>query len=205
MREAILNAAEALFARHGFYGVTVRQVAAEAGADTALIHYYFGTKRELFDAVFARRAEIVNSERIEAMTTYEAANPGRMTAEGVIDAFIAPLIHRSSKGGPGWKSYFLLVAQVNNTPAWGGETMTRFFDPCVQHLIRTLKRALPDAPESELYWSYQFLTGSMMLALSETGRIDSLSGGLCRSSDLDAVSARLARYCAGGFERITAV
>ena len=28
--------------------------------DTALLHYYFDTKRGLFDAVFARRAEIVN-------------------------------------------------------------------------------------------------------------------------------------------------
>ena len=44
---AILNAAEDLVSRHGFYGVTVRQVAAEAGVDTALVHYYFGAKREL--------------------------------------------------------------------------------------------------------------------------------------------------------------
>ena len=31
MRQAILDAAEGLFARHGFYGVTTRQVAAEGG------------------------------------------------------------------------------------------------------------------------------------------------------------------------------
>ena len=63
LKEVILDAAEGLFARHGFYGVTTRQVAAEAGVDTALIHYYFGAKRELFDAVFLRRAEILNKER----------------------------------------------------------------------------------------------------------------------------------------------
>jgi AcrR family transcriptional regulator len=38
-------------------------VAAEAGVDTALIHYYFGAKRELFDSVFLRRAEILNTAR----------------------------------------------------------------------------------------------------------------------------------------------
>jgi hypothetical protein len=38
----------------------------------------------------------------------------------------------------------------------------------------------------------------MTLALSETGRIDLLSGGLCRSSDLDAVRRRLSRFCAAG-------
>ena len=54
-RDAILNAAEDLFSKHGFYGVTIREVAREAGVDTALVHYYFGAKKDLFDAVFERQ------------------------------------------------------------------------------------------------------------------------------------------------------
>jgi AcrR family transcriptional regulator len=204
LRGVILDAAEDLFSRHGFYGVTVRQVASEAGVDTALIHYYFGAKRELFDAVFARRAEILNLARLDAMAAYRQAHGGAMTAEGVIEAFIDPLIERSLTDDSGWKNYFRLVALVNNTPAWGGETMHRFFDPVVHRLIETLKLALPEAEIRDLYWCYQFLTGSMMLALSETGRIDQLSGGLCRSSDLAAVRARLYAYCAAGIEAVAA-
>src|SRR5918993_5218417 len=79
LRQSILDAAEGLFARHGFYGVTVRQVAAEAGVDTALIHYYFGAKRELFDEVFARRAEILNTVRVERLRAYAATHPADMT------------------------------------------------------------------------------------------------------------------------------
>jgi AcrR family transcriptional regulator len=202
LKQTILDAAEGLFARHGFYGVTTRQVAAEAGVDTALIHYYFGAKRELFDAVFLRRAEILNQARIASMDAYEAA--GAMTVEGVIAAFIDPLLRISQDGGPGWKSYFALVAQVNNTPAWGGETMTRFFDPVVHRLVETLKAVRPQAEYRDLYWCYQFLTGAMMLALSETGRIDSLSEGVCHSTDLEAVRARLFAYCAAGFETVIA-
>lgn len=202
LREAILDAAEALFSRHGFYGVTVRQVAAEAGVDTALIHYYFGAKRELFDNVFARRAEILNTARLDAMAAYRAAHPGAMTAEGIIEAFIGPLLERSMTNDEGWKNYFRLVALVNNTPAWGGETMHRFFDPVVHKLVDTWKEALPDAEIRDLYWCYQFLTGAMMLTLSETGRIDQLSDGLCRSTDLVAVRARLYAYCAAGLEEV---
>jgi AcrR family transcriptional regulator len=209
LKETILDAAEGLFARHGFYGVTTRQVAAEAGVDTALIHYYFGAKRELFDAVFVRRAEILNQAREASMDAYLAesgpeSQGGAMTVEGVIEAFIEPLLRISQEGGPGWKSYFALVAQVNNTPAWGGETMARFFDPVVHRLVETLKTVRPQAEYRDLYWCYQFLTGSMMLALSETGRIDSLSEGECHSSDLEAVRARLFAYCAAGFEAVIA-
>lgn len=205
LKETILDAAEGLFARHGFHGVTTRQVAAEAGVDTALIHYYFGAKRELFDAVFLRRAEILNQAREASMNAYVAAHDAAaMTVEGVIEAFIEPLLRISQEGGPGWKSYFALVAQVNNTPAWGGETMARFFDPVVHQLVETLKTVRPQAEYRDLYWCYQFLTGSMMLSLSETGRIDSLSEGECHSSDLEAVRQRLFSYCAAGFEAVIA-
>src|ERR1044072_9978677 len=78
LRQSILDAAEPLFSRHGFYGVTVRQVAAEAGVDTALIHYYFGAKRELFDSVFDRRAKILNDARLTAMSAYADAHAGAM-------------------------------------------------------------------------------------------------------------------------------
>ena len=56
-QERILDAAEELFAQHGLYGVTIREVARHAGVDTALLHYYFGTKNGIFDAVLLRRAE----------------------------------------------------------------------------------------------------------------------------------------------------
>jgi AcrR family transcriptional regulator len=77
LKQTILDAAEGLFARHGFYGVTTRQVATEAGVDTALIHYYFGAKRELFDAVFLRRAEILNRPASPRWTPMRRPTPER--------------------------------------------------------------------------------------------------------------------------------
>lgn len=49
-RGAILTAARRLFAAHGLTGASVRQIAAEAGVDPALVHHYFGTKDGLFRA-----------------------------------------------------------------------------------------------------------------------------------------------------------
>ncbi|WP_172650073.1 TetR/AcrR family transcriptional regulator [Rhodococcus opacus] len=50
-RDQILSAAREEFARSGYDAATVRAVAASAGVDTALVHYYFGTKEKLFLAV----------------------------------------------------------------------------------------------------------------------------------------------------------
>ena len=49
-RDAILEAARALFAEHGFERATIRAMAARAGVDPALVHHYFGSKEQLFEA-----------------------------------------------------------------------------------------------------------------------------------------------------------
>jgi AcrR family transcriptional regulator len=195
-RGRLLDAAERMFAERGFYGVTTRQVAAGAGVDDALIYYHFKNKSDLFDAVLERRARVLMTARHDSLLMYVASTP-RLDVEGAVAAFINPLIDLSQRGDPGWKSYFALVAQIDNSP-WGGEIIHRFFDPAVQELIDILQKALPGIPRRELYWAYNFLAGSLMLALSEIERVDRLSEGLCHAKDLDAVRTRLLNYCAGG-------
>jgi AcrR family transcriptional regulator len=196
---AILDAAEELFSLHGFDGVTLRQVAKHAGVDVALIGYYFDSKRGLFDAVFLRRAEILNQERLDALDRYEREAGGAMTLEGVMAAFLRPTMEPSTHRGEGWRHYFALVAQVNNTPVWGGETMTRYFDPVIQRFIAMVRRVMPEAAEEDVYWSYHMLSGALTLSLGQTGRLDLLSGGLCRSDDLTAACDHLIPFAAAGF------
>jgi AcrR family transcriptional regulator len=49
-RDAILHAARERFARHGYDRTRIRDVAADAGVDAALVHYFFKTKDGLFVA-----------------------------------------------------------------------------------------------------------------------------------------------------------
>jgi len=50
-REAILASARRRFAQAGYNATTIRAVAADAGVDASLVHYFFGTKADLFVAV----------------------------------------------------------------------------------------------------------------------------------------------------------
>ena len=202
-RDLILDASEDLFSKHGFYGVTIREVAREAGVDTALVHYYFGAKRGLFDAVFLRRAEVWNNERVDAINRYARdAGEGGMTLEGLLEAFLRPPFQWSLKGGPGWKHYSALVAQTNANPTFGGETMARYFDPAIRRLIELIKQIMPEAREVDLYWAYHNLSGALTLTLGETGRLDRLSGGLCRSGDLESACDYMVRFAAAGFRAV---
>jgi AcrR family transcriptional regulator len=199
-RERILDAAERLFAKRGFHGVSIRDITGAAGVDLSLANYHFGSKQGVLEAVFLRRAEDLNRERLELLD--EVLQRRRPTLEQIIDAFTRPLLDRSTRGSPGWKSYFGLVAEINNSPEFGGVLMTRFFDPVVQRFIEAIRLALPGCDDRDIYWAYHFLSGALTLTFAETGRIDKLSDGACRSSDLASVHQRLVPYCAAGFRAL---
>ena len=202
--EQILDTAEYLFSRHGLYGVTLKDVAKQVGVHHTLLHYYFADKRALFDAVFARRAEVTNERRMKVLDDYEKETGARPTVEGALHAFLDTDLDLYIEGGEGWKNYAALGAQVANTPEWGAELMDQHFDPVVLRLIELLKRALPDCEEDDIFWGYHFVTGALMLTLARTGRIDKLSHGLCRSDDFVAVKKRMATFMAGGFRAVCA-
>lgn len=71
MRAALLDAAGALFARHGYTAVPLRRIARAAGVTPAMVHYYFGDKQGLYDAM------------LEDALTRLLARVRRVTAGGV--------------------------------------------------------------------------------------------------------------------------
>lgn len=81
-RDAILAAARAQFASSGFDRTSVRGIAAEAGVDSALVHHYFGTKRELF--VAAIELPIDPTATLERIMSADTDDLGRSLLTGVL-------------------------------------------------------------------------------------------------------------------------
>lgn len=199
--EQILDAAEYLFSKRGFDGVTLRDVAQRVGIHTTLLHYYFKDKGALFRTAFERRAGVTSGLRMAALEAYEAEAGDNPTVEGALHAFLDTDLDLYREGGEGWMNYAAFGARISNTPE-GAELMDEYFDPVVLKLVGILKRALPDYSEEDVFWGYHFVTGALMNTLAHTGRIDRLSGGLCHSDDFLAVKKRMAKFMAAGFHSL---
>ena len=199
-RTRILDAAESLFSERGYDAVTLREIAREAEVDLALPNYYFGRKPALFETVFKRRAKLINDWRLAALDkAIEAASPEPPSIRDIMEAYLKPILTGPHITQPGWREYYALVAYVNNSTVWGGKLMSNFFDPMVARFLEALRLALPDADDGRLLWAYQCLSGALTLAFAQTGRIDRLSGGAVKSTDLSAAYETMVDFCTAGF------
>lgn len=198
-RDRILDVAEELFAKHGFDGVTMRQIANGAGVDVALASYHFGKKRDVFDAVFMRRGDMLNSSRREVLYASRGKN---QTLEQIIEAFLLPLKLAQETGDPGWRNYLALLAYIMASPKWSTEMMPRLYDKLVAEFIDALRLALPKAADEDIWWCYHYLSGALTLTLAQTGRIDILSKGKCLSTDFDAAYEHMIPFVAAGFREV---
>ena len=109
-RDRILDAAEELFAHRGFDGVSVRQIMSKAEADVSLAYYHFKSKRDLFEQVMLRRAEILNDIRLKALEVVEEHHPDDApSVEEIIGAFVNPLIELLAREHDEWSHYFQLI------------------------------------------------------------------------------------------------
>jgi AcrR family transcriptional regulator len=200
----ILDAAEKLYALHGRDAVTVKAIASAAGVDYQLVSYYFGDAEAVFKAVFQRKSLVINEIRNRRMDEYWAHNKGRLTVEGVFEAFLRPSIQTVADDPDYWTNYAAIVSYTNSSHFGGRELMRDAFDVTVHHFIDMLKELAPEVPSREIYWLYHHVSASLTLALAQTGRIDVLSKGECRSADLMTALDSMIRVFSAGFEGLRA-
>lgn len=88
----IIETAEALFADRGYDGISVRDIADEAGVNVAMISYYFGSKEKLMEAIFELR--LGNTQmRVETLIKDDSMTP-LQKMNLLIDEHIDRVMHK---------------------------------------------------------------------------------------------------------------
>lgn len=195
----ILHHAERLFSIDGYAGVSLRKITGEAGVDLALVKYYFGSKEGLFDAVLSRRVDRMSEKRLSGLTNTEIVPNSEKSVEDLLRVFLAPMLGDTPAEVKELKNYRLLIALVTNSRNWQDVAFKTHYDPVAIKFLEALSRALPDVSWARICWAFSFFLGSVVNAIAETGRVDRLSGGKCRSSDLQTACSELVQYSTGAF------
>lgn len=192
-RQAILLAAEKLFAQRGYHAVTIRQIALEAGVPLALVGYYFGQKHELFEAIFDHWRATIDERLSGLQAAVDADGPDLLRQ--IVEAFVQPVLRmRASSEG---EFYALLVArELSYASPEADRVLRRHFDPLAHAYIVALQSALPHAGVGACAWAYQFALGALLHHMSDQ-RVARLSDGANTPNDA-AAHPLLVRFIEGG-------
>jgi AcrR family transcriptional regulator len=145
-REAILTAAERLFAEHGVFAVSNRQVSEAAGqGNNAAVGYHFGTKTDLVRAIEQRHRVPIERLREQMVAQIlQTGDPADM--RDWVASLVCPLTeHLAELGNPTWYARF--AAQVMADPAYHDIVVKdALSSPSLVQVIDGINRCLPDLP-----------------------------------------------------------
>ena len=105
-RAAILTSARRAFARAGYDGAGLREIAADAGVTAMMVNRYFGSKERLFAAVIA-----------DVMTTPIILTAKNLASPALGDALAAGLINQTQAGATPLDGFLIMMHSASSTRA----------------------------------------------------------------------------------------
>ena len=196
-RERILAQAERIFGEYGFDGASMRQLAEAAGVPLALVSYHFGSKEGVYRAVFERRAPVVVEQRLAGLAIAMSEPDLDRRLELVVKALVFPMLHlRAHDRDPSFGRLLGNETAESNSERRG--IIREMFDPIACAVVEALGSALPDRTQAEIWWAYHFMLGAMVHIMRDVGRLERLSGGLCRPDDEAAAVQHMVAFLTAG-------
>jgi AcrR family transcriptional regulator len=173
-----MDAAEKLFAEQGVEAVSVRAINAEAGLAPAAVHYHFGSKDALLDAVLDRRGQAALADIIEHCDRL-LEQGGRPDPRDILDAVLSPylaLLERDRVGGARW------LAIMGQLTLSRDQRLEPSASPASERLQTLIHQAFPDADPSDLEKAWRLAVETLILLMARTP--DDWSTPLEESGDL---------------------
>ncbi|MBB5918212.1 AcrR family transcriptional regulator [Nocardia transvalensis] len=137
----LVLAAERLFAERGVDAVSLRAVMAAAGTNVASVHYHFGSKDALIEALIRQRSDAVATRRTALLDEMESS--GEVGARGLAEAFVVPVWEMAVGEGAAWVKF---IAGILGS---GHQALTTVADGFIDQAVRftaLLERRYPELP-----------------------------------------------------------
>ncbi len=200
-KQRVLEAAEELFAKHGFESVSIRDITNHCGANVAAINYHFGGRDKLVAEVMLRYIEPINDERVARLDAAKQKWGSKgIPVEELIDAFVRPLITRVKKSELSERLFYKLCGRVfsEHVDALPAEVEAQFL-PMLNRFYKAFAQSLPELEKEDLVWRFHFMVGGMIYLMSHQDMLQRMTHGDSGSPTMDASLSRFIRYSAAGF------
>ncbi len=176
-RDRLLDVAEELFAEKGISGTSLRLLTRTAAVNLASVHYHFGSKEGLVDAVLERRASALNRERLADLARIEASSDGSPPVDAILRAFVAPGTRLLEELADRRALIVRLRGRLEAEPPELVESLVRkHFGSVCAHFLEALQRALPRLDKELVAERFRFCLATLSMTFSDTFDLDTIPG-----------------------------
>lgn len=195
----ILDVAAELFGRSGYGGTTTRAIASRARMNVGQLHYYFDSKRAIFEAVVARLGREVTERRRQLLLEAQARHPrGLVPLEVLVDALVRSLLLPEPNGNGRTAAMQMHARLFTDPDETASIVRADMYDETNALYVSAIRRALPHVPAKTLYWRYYFMMGAYVWTLLQPGRLEAISQGRCDPADMATAVREIVPFlCAG--------
>jgi len=175
-RQRLIDTAERLFAERGIDAVSMRLINREAGQlNTSSIHYYFGSRDAVIEAVVERRMSVINRRRLALLEQLRAA-AGEISLRDIVASYVRPLAAQSEGAGSNTSgNYVRFLAQAYASAEIDITRLARGrWDESLQQVAEMARELLPGLPEPLFRERMGIVFRAVVYALADRER-DSLS------------------------------
>lgn len=165
--QRLILAAERLFAERGIEGVTVRDITSEAGANTAAMHYHFGSKEALLRAVLMHRGAELAARREALLDRVERAR--RPTIRMVVEALVVPTAELAADDEHGGRYYVGFLAALLDHPEHL-HLIDEVFDEQIGRYLAAVARVTPGLDDEVRALRFGLAKDFVNRALASPGR-----------------------------------
>ncbi|MBI1367552.1 MAG: DUF1956 domain-containing protein [Planctomycetes bacterium] len=177
-RIRLLDAAESLFAEHGYAKASVRDITQAARSNLASVNYHFGSKDELYKAVFERRLAELRQEREEAVHGVAEQAAKSKDVALVLRAFTKAFLTPLSDPKRGKMMLQLFMREMNDPHLPSGMFLDRMTGPMEKLMGEAIVRACPGIDRAEAALCFHSHVAQLVHIVqmwkmaSESGRTD---------------------------------
>lgn len=177
--ERILDAAEQLFAEHGFAETSLRSITRRAEVNLAAVNYHFGSKKILIQAVFSRFLDPFSVQLSEALDHIEDQDQDQDHVPG-LEMMLNLLVDQMMAVKPrGNNDLSVCMRLIGLGFAQGQGHLKKYlqstYGEVFSRYLALLVRSCPQMSVDTIFWRINFILGAAVFTLSGAEALRSIA------------------------------
>lgn len=165
--QRILNAAEELFAQHGFTETSLRAITARAEVNLAAVNYHFGSKKSLIQAIFAQYLTPFTLKLDHALDMHLSSQPKSvLTINELLKILVLTFATTVKSARSAYIFMRLLGLAYSESQGHLRKFLENEYQATYKRFMRLVRDCTPNLSKIERFWRIHFVLGATIFTFS---------------------------------------